>query len=196
MENKSCYIENSDQFEVECLIHTQPLYNLARHLTLDEVDADDLFQDTLARGYQFFHKFKSRTNCKAWLFKIMKNLFINQYRKKKKRFNDVSLEDKFEMNGDKLIPEEWQKCTPENFVLKEMLSSEVVHALNILPEDYKMAVILADLEYMSYNEISKILECPVGTVRSRLSRGRKILKDLLFDFAIKEGILNKELKNL
>ncbi|GMT49771.1 MAG: RNA polymerase sigma factor RpoE [bacterium] len=187
-------IENQlDQFELECLVHCDSLYNLARYLTLDENEADDLLQDTLLRGYQFFHQFESHTNCKAWLYKIMKNLFINHYRKKKRRPNTVSIDNEYDGEIERAISTELDQYTnPEHYVLNEMLSSEVICALNLLPEDYKMAVIMADLEYLSYNEMADLLDCPIGTVRSRLSRGRKMLKKMLFNFALKEGVITSK----
>ncbi|HEO65569.1 MAG TPA: sigma-70 family RNA polymerase sigma factor, partial [Spirochaetes bacterium] len=147
------------------------------------------------RGYQFFHQFKSQTNCKAWLYKIMKNLFINHYRKKKRRPNTVSIDNEYDGEIERAISAELDQYTnPERYVLNEMLSSEVICALNLLPEDYKMAVIMADLEYLSYNEMAELLDCPIGTVRSRLSRGRKMLKKMLFNFALKEGVItNKQM---
>ncbi len=182
-----------DQFELECLVHCDSLYNLARYLTLDENEADDLLQDTLLRGYQFFHQFKSQTNCKAWLYKIMKNLFINHYRKKKRRPNTVSIDNEYDGEIERAISAGLGQYTnPERYVLNEMLSSEVICALNLLPEDYKIAVILADLEYLSYNEMAELLDCPIGTVRSRLSRGRKMLKKMLFNFALKEGVITNK----
>ncbi len=182
-----------NHFESECLVHCDSLYNLARYLTLDENEADDLLQDTLLRGYQFFHQFESHTNCKAWLYKIMKNLFINHYRKKKRRPNTVSIDNEYDGEIERAISTELdQYSNPEHHVLNEMLSSEVICALNLLPEDYKMAVIMADLEYLSYNEMAELLDCPIGTVRSRLSRGRKMLKKMLFNFALKEGVITNK----
>ena len=192
MKQERCNLLESRQFESECLIHTNSLYNMARYLTLDENEADDLLQDTLLRGFQFFHKFKAHTNCKAWLYKIMKNLFINHYRKKKRQLDTIPYENDFDMNAENNIPEQRVLSNPENFVMNEMLSSEIVCALNLLPEDYKTAVILADLEYLSYNEMAEILGCPIGTVRSRLSRGRKILKKMLANFAVNEGYIKRE----
>ena len=191
MANEHCNILDSEQFESECLIHTNSLYNMARYLTLDESEADDLLQDTLLRGFQFFHKFKAHTNCKAWLYKIMKNLFINHYRKKKRQLATVPYESDLDGNAESLSSNSQDFNNPENFVMNEMLSSEVVCALNLLPEDYKSAVILADLEYLSYNEMAEILGCPIGTVRSRLFRGRKLLKQMLEDFAVNEGYIKK-----
>lgn len=192
MEKQKLLPQQINQFECECLIHRQALQNLAKYLTLDENEADDLVQDTLLRGYQFFHKFQSNTNCRAWLFKIMKNLFINHYRKKKRRLDTVSIDYEFEFDLDRYqTPDKNRYESPEHFVLDEMLSSEILGALNHLPEDYKNAVIMADLEYLSYNEMAQLLDCPIGTVRSRLSRGRKMLKKMLFNFALNEGLIGK-----
>ncbi len=180
----------SSQFEAECLIHCEALYKLARYLTLDENEAEDLFQDTLLRGFQFFHKFQSQTNCKAWLYKIMKNLFINQYHKKKSRLEVVPMELYNDVNNDHLDHDEKQ-FNPELTVLNDMFNAEIIYALNTLPADYKLAVMLADLQYLSYQEISEILNCPIGTVRSRISRGRKLLKRILFNYALREGIIKE-----
>ena len=182
-------ILNPIQFEQECLHYTDPLYKLARSLTLDENEADDLVQETLSRGYQFFHKFKSQTNCKAWLFKIMKNLFINRYRKKKRQLEVMSFENQMIEGNIASLSDNWKSSNPEMCLLNEMLSPEVIFALNLLPNDYKVTVILADLKCLSYNEMADVLKCPIGTVRSRLSRGRKMLKKLLFNFAKEEGVI-------
>jgi len=181
-------------FEEECLCHKGPLYNLARYLTSDENDADDLFQETLMRGFQFFHKYEAHTNCKAWLVKIMKNLFINHYRKKKRQLDTVSYDNTYNPEVEKNSSENNNSTAtnPESFVLNEMLSSEITYALSLLPDNYRNAVILADLEYLSYQEMSDMLGCPIGTIRSRLSRGRKMLKKLLRDFAIEEGVIKED----
>ncbi len=120
----------------------------------------------------------------------MKNIFINHCRRKKRQLDFISFENQYhsETEGN-TTNDKWQSINPENFVINGMLSPEVSYALSMLPEDYKMVVILADIELMSYNEMAKRLNCPIGTVRSRLSRGRKILKKLLFKFALKEGII-------
>jgi RNA polymerase sigma-70 factor (ECF subfamily) len=183
-------IKTNKQYEDECLRYKDALYNLSRYLTSDENEADDLFQETLLRSYQFFHTFKSQTNCKAWLFKIMRNLFINHCRKKKRQLDFISFENQYDSEAERSYSsDKWHSISPENFVINGMLSPEITYALSMLPEDYRMVVILADIELMSYNDMAKILNCPIGTVRSRLSRGRNSLKKLLFKFALKEGII-------
>lgn len=193
METQKLQPQQIQQFECECLKHRQALQNLAKYLTLDENEADDLVQDTLLRAYQFFHKFQSNTNCRAWLFKIMKNLFINHYRKKKRRLDTISIDYEMELDLERYHTQYQNRYeSPEHFVLEEMISSEILGALNHLPEDYKNAVIMADLEYLSYNEMAQLLDCPIGTVRSRLSRGRKMLKKMLFNFALNEGLIQNK----
>jgi len=177
-------------FEREALKHIDILYNFALKLSHNKEDAKDLVQETYLKAYRFFDQFREGTSSKAWLFKILRNTFINQYRKKEREpkmvdFNAVSpFLELIKKNDDGVTSENQEKL--ENF-----LSDDVNSALKKLSDDFRTIVLLSDLEGFSYEEIAQIMNCPIGTVRSRLSRGRKILQNLLYDFAVKEGIIKK-----
>ncbi|MFN3967114.1 MAG: sigma-70 family RNA polymerase sigma factor, partial [Endomicrobiia bacterium] len=154
------------------------LYNMALRLTNNQVDAKDLVEDTFLRAFRFFSKFKKGTNIKSWLFKIMHNLFINNYKKKKKEPEILELKE--EILVEQNIQQDFFYNLPDE---------EIHKALDSLPEEFKEVVILSDLENFSYKEISEILGCPVGTVRSRLSRGRNLLFKKLYSYAKSQGHL-------
>jgi RNA polymerase sigma-70 factor (ECF subfamily) len=175
-----------DEFEKEAMPHMNLLQNYAYKMCGNELDADDLVQDTYLRAYRFFHKFEKGTNCKAWLFRIMKNLFINNYRKSQKQPNKVDydeIENFFEnVKSDKLDSNDLQEK-----VFANLLDDEVMHALNSMQDDFKTVVILCDIEGLSYEEIADFIKCPIGTVRSRLHRGRKMLQEKLTSYAKSKG---------
>lgn len=173
-------------FAEEAEPHMKLLYNYAFRMTGDQLDADDLLQDTYLRAFRFFHKFEKGTNCKAWLFRIMKNCFINKYRKNKKEPVKVDYED-VQNFYDSIKDEVVDPNDLEYKVYSNLLDDELMMALNSLQDDYKTVVILCDLEGLSYEEIAEFLECPIGTVRSRLHRGRKILQKKLTDYAKSRG---------
>lgn len=162
------------------------LYNYALRMSGDREDADDLVQDTYMRAFKFFHKFEKGTNCKAWLFRIMKNCYINRYRKNKKEPPKVDYED-VQNFYDSIRSELVDPNDLEQKVFANLLDDDVMNALNSLQDDYKTVVILCDLEGLSYDEISEFLDCPIGTVRSRLHRGRKILQNKLTKYAKERG---------
>ncbi len=166
------------EFEKIYIAYLGALYNGAVKLTNNPVDAEDLVEDTFLLALRFFHKFKDGTNIKAWLFKIMHNCFINKYRKKKREPEILELKEEILVE---------QNIMPD--FCSKFLGDEIEEALVSLPEALKEAVILSDLEGFSYKEISEILDCPLGTVRSRLSRGRKILLRKLCDYAKSHGHL-------
>jgi RNA polymerase sigma-70 factor (ECF subfamily) len=166
------------------------LYNTAYRMTRSAEDAEDLVQETYFKAYKYYDKFEEGTNLKAWLFKILKNTFINNYRKKKLEPRSVDfaeIEDSFERivrrdNSD-------QASDPEAEFFSGVLDDDVRKALESLPYDYRMVVILADLEDFSYKQIADILDCPVGTVMSRLYRGRKLLEKALLRYARQHGYI-------
>lgn len=172
-------LHHREEFKNIYLEYLNTLYNFALKLTRNTIDAEDLVEDTFLRAFRFFHKFKKGTNIKSWLFKIMHNLFINKYRAKKKEPQIVELKEAI------LV----EQNIPQNF-FSGFMDKEIQEALDSLPEEFKEAVILSDLEEFSYHEISKILGCPIGTVRSRLSRGRKLLFKKLYNYAESHGYLN------
>jgi RNA polymerase sigma-70 factor (ECF subfamily) len=161
-----------DEFERLTMQHIDPLYSAALRLTKNDRDAEDLVQDTFLRAYRFFDKFERGTNIKAWLFKILTNTFINRYRRSVKERNIVE-GSKRDAVHERFISREASEyaSNPEQFFFDRLLSDDVLRAVDALPIDFRMVVILADLQEFSYKEIAEILDIPVGTVMSRLFRG-------------------------
>lgn len=178
--------EKDRVFEQEFLPQLQAMYNFALRLTFDEDEAKDLVQDTYLKAYRFINSFQSGTNAKAWLFRILKNSFINDFRKKSKEPSKVDYQEveTFYNSDDVNLP-----FTSDLRVdsLKDMIGDEVSIALNSLAVDYRTIIILCDLEGFTYEEMSKILDIPIGTVRSRLHRARHLLKDKLRNYAASMG---------
>lgn len=170
--------------------HTDALYGAALRMTREPSQAEDLVQETLMRAFRFWDKFQQGTNVKAWLFRIQTNLFINRYRKKQtemKVMDGRQVDDllgRYAAEESTYIPPE----TREDF-LKQVLGDEVVQALDTLPFEFRMTVLLADMHSFSYKEIAEVLECPVGTVMSRLHRARKMLQAQLFQYAVDNGVI-------
>jgi len=177
------------EFEDLTLGHLDPLYAAALRLTRNERDAEDLVQDTFLRAYRFFDKFERGTNIKAWLFKILTNTFINRYRRRVKERSVV--EDERDAVHERFISRDATESTsnPEQYFFDRLLSDDVLRAIDALPLDFRMVVILADLQEFSYKEIAEILDCPVGTVMSRLYRGRKLLQKYLLEYAVEQGVV-------
>ncbi|MBC8172357.1 MAG: sigma-70 family RNA polymerase sigma factor [Chitinophagales bacterium] len=173
-------------FSKEFLPHADALYNFAFHLVYDEEDANDLVQETFLKAYRFIDSYQQGTNAKAWLFKILKNGFINDYRKKVKQPVKVDYEKLFD----------YQETEDESYVeyvdlrqevYQGLLGDELTKAINELPVDFKTVILLCDVEEFSYEEIAKIVDIPIGTVRSRLHRARNILKEKLRTYAAEQG---------
>jgi RNA polymerase sigma-70 factor (ECF subfamily) len=169
-------------FEREALPHMDALYNFALRMTGDPDDANDLLQETFLKAYRFFDKFERGTNCKAWLFRIMKNSFINIYRRVSKEPDKVDYDDVEEFYHS-IRAESTDPNDLEERLFSNLLDDDVSRALEELPEDFRTVVILCDIEGFTYEEIAEFVECPIGTVRSRLHRGRKMLRANLFDYA-------------
>ncbi|HEX5760661.1 MAG TPA: sigma-70 family RNA polymerase sigma factor [Thermoanaerobaculia bacterium] len=179
-------------FEAAAMPFVDALYNTAYRMTRSPEDAEDLVQETYLKAYRYYDKFEEGTNFKAWLFKIMKNTFINNYRKRQQSpaFSDFAdIEESFESQLNEASPR--QNKNPEEELLENVLDQDVQLALDRLPPDYRMVVILADLEGFSYKEIADILEVPVGTVMSRLYRGRRLLEAAMLEFARDHGYLRE-----
>ena len=179
-------------FEAASMPYVDALYNTAYRMTRNAHDAEDLVQETYLKAYRHYDKFEEGTNLKAWLFKILKNTFINAYRKKKQApplsdFSDI--EESFESRVSTEALSDLK--TPEDELLENVLDGDVQKALEELPPDYRIAVLLADIEGFAYKEIAEILEIPVGTVMSRLYRGRKLLEEAMLQYAQKQGYLRK-----
>jgi RNA polymerase sigma-70 factor (ECF subfamily) len=166
------------------------LYGAALRLTRSPKDAEDLVQDTYLKAFRFFESFEKGTNIKAWLFKIQTNTFINKYRRRVKE-REVAEAPPEDILLDRFVSSEQVQAIkdPESDFFGRLLSDEVMEALEQVPVDFRMVVILADIQGFSYKEIAEIVDCPVGTVMSRLFRGRRILQKALFEYAVQEGII-------
>lgn len=175
------------EFEELTLPHLDALYNTALRLTHSESEAEDLIQETFLKAFRFFHRFERGTHIKAWLFKIMTNTFINSYRKQQ-RDREV-YED---WDWDHLMGADTQFGDSEQGILDRFVSDQVLESLQQIPVDFRTVVLLADLEDFSYKEIAEIVGCPIGTVMSRLYRGRRLLRKLLAEYAVKHGYISKE----
>jgi RNA polymerase sigma-70 factor (ECF subfamily) len=169
-------------FEKEFFPHMDALYNFAFHLTYDEDDANDLVQETYMKAYRFANSYVEGTNAKAWLFKILKNAFINEYRKKSKQPNKVDYEEIVSYHDQEDVQLVGTLDLREE-IFQDMLGDEVTKAINTLPVDFRTVILLCDIEGFTYEEIAKIIDIPIGTVRSRLHRARQMLKELLEDYA-------------
>jgi len=168
------------------------LYSAALRMTRNPADAEDLVQETYLRAYRGFGGFKEGTNLKAWLYKILTNTFINTYRAKKRRPDETELDDTEEYALYRRIGGLEAAAagrTPEAEVLDAMPDAAVKEALEALPEQFRMAVLLADVEGFSYKEIAEIMDVPVGTVMSRLHRGRRALQKRLLEYATERGLV-------
>jgi RNA polymerase sigma-70 factor (ECF subfamily) len=168
-----------------------PLYSAALRMTRNPADAEDLVQETYLRAYRGFEGFKEGTNLKAWLYRILTNTFINQYRSAKRKPDQVDLDDVEDLYLYRRLGG-WEAAmagrSPETEVLESMPETAVKEAVESLPEQFRMAVLLADVEGFAYKEIAEILDIPIGTVMSRLHRGRKLLQKRLWDFAVENGL--------
>ncbi len=178
-----------EAFKREALAHMESLYNAALYMTRNQGEAEDLVQETFLKAYRFWDRYEQGTNCKAWLFRILTNTFINRNRKKQKIHQPI----------EETVPETSQNSfyeassfygTPESSYLGKLFPKHVREAVESLPENFRLPVILADLHDFSYKEIADIMDCPVGTVMSRLFRGRKKLQEALFDYALEQGIIS------
>ena len=180
-------------FNSQVMPFVDSLYNTAYRMTRSAEDAEDLVQETFFKAYKYYDKFEEGTNLKAWLFKILKNTFINNYRKRKLEPRSVDFAE-IEESFENQVSEDASKPSlknPEEELLENVLDEDVQQALDKLPPDYRMVVLLADLEGFSYKEIAEILEVPVGTVMSRLYRGRRLLEAAMLEFAREHGYLRE-----
>ncbi len=178
--------EKQEIFDSEFMPHIHSMYNFGYRLTLDRDDAKDLVQDTYFKAYRFIESFQRGTNAKAWLFRILKNSFINDYRKKVKEPNKVDYQEVESYYNSEDVD---RQITPDLRVdaLKDMIGDEISNALNSLDVDFRTVIILCDLEGFKYEEMAKILDIPIGTVRSRLHRARQLLKEKLSEYAKSMG---------
>ncbi|MBI4260521.1 MAG: sigma-70 family RNA polymerase sigma factor [Actinobacteria bacterium] len=183
-----------DTFEEQVLPFLPRLYSAALRLTRNRADAEDLVQETVLRAFRAFHRFSQGTNLKAWLFRILTNAFINEYKKRQRRPRTVPAE---EIDGRSLyskIAGEGLEPSAEISVMESLPDQEVQDALSSLPDQFRIAVLLADVEGFRYREIAEMTGVPIGTVMSRLHRGRKALESRLWDVARRRGLVRDEVR--
>ncbi len=167
------------------------LYRYARHLTRNERDAEDLLQDTFVKAYRFFAGYEPGTNCKAWLFRIMTNSFLKKAQRNVREFSFIeNMDICLDADGPALPQRPDGMKDPEGEMLRHMVHDNVRDALAELPVDFRTVVLLADLQGFSYKEIADVMDCPVGTVMSRLFRARKALQKRLLGYAIEQGYVS------
>jgi RNA polymerase sigma-70 factor, ECF subfamily len=167
------------------------LYGAALRMTRNPADAEDLVQETMLRAYRAFDRFEPGTNLKAWLFRILTNAYINTYRKRQREPQKVSQDqvEDFDLYQELKDHDSQYSETPESIVLDSLLDSDIVRAIEDLPEQFRLAVVLSDMEGFSYAEMAEIMDVPMGTVMSRLHRGRRALQKRLWDLARERGIV-------
>jgi RNA polymerase sigma-70 factor (ECF subfamily) len=179
-------------FEREALVHMDALYRSALYMTRSSEQAEDLVQETYLKAFRAFDRYKRGTNCRAWLFRILTNTFLNT---KRRKIRDVAFLDEVDTDqatASPMQPGGAHRFNPEKALEFSDLSGTVKEALASVPADFRTAVVLADMQDFSYKEIAEIMECPVGTVMSRIYRGRKLLQDRLHAHAVTQGIVPAE----
>jgi RNA polymerase sigma-70 factor, ECF subfamily len=177
------------EFEATALPHLDALYGTAYRLARNPRDAEDLVQEALMRAYRFWETFEKDSNCKAWLLRILTNTFINEYQRKRRQREvlDAATAEQEATDGVLVHEGAQQQRSPEGMMLERSVSDDVQRALDALPADFRTAVVLCDVEGLSYKEIADVMDCPVGTVMSRLFRGRRLLQTSLEQFAREQG---------
>jgi RNA polymerase sigma-70 factor (ECF subfamily) len=182
--------QRAERFERDAMPYLDQLYGAAMRMTRNPTDAEDLVQETYLKAFAAFDSFTEGTNLKAWLFRILTNTYINIYRKKQRQPLQTGTDD---LTDGQLHEAESHTSrglrSAEAEALDRLADTDIVEALAQLPEDFRIAVYLADVEGFSYKEIAEIMETPLGTVMSRLHRGRRMLRDLLADYARERGLL-------
>ena len=179
-------VQKQEDFNDEIIPHLDALYNFALRLTSDPNDAEDLVQDTIVKAFRFFSSYEKGTNAKAWLFRILKNSYINSYRKKSKQPQQVDY-DEVSSFYETIRDERTDTSDLESIMYRELIDDDISTALESLPEDFRTVVLLCDVEGFTYEEISNMLDVPIGTIRSRLHRGRNLLRTKLTEYATKRG---------
>ena len=186
-------------FAGEAMQYAPQLYAAAMRMTRNKADAEDLVQETYLKGFRSFHTFTEGTNLRAWLFRILTNTYINKYRAKQRRFDETDLADVedlylYKRMGSFEDPSIGRSA--EDSLMEMLPDAEVKQALESLPENFRLPVIMADVEGFAYKEIAEMLDIPIGTVMSRLHRGRKAMQKALYDYAVENGIARPSAEDL
>ncbi len=177
------------EFQAEALPQADLLYNYALRTTYNSADAEDLVQETYLKAFRFWDSYEKGTNIRAWLFRIMKNAYINRYRKEKKEPVTIAYDE----SEHPLFGERAVESSDLQYALNHtLLDDDVGRGVAELPDDFRTVVILCDIEEMTYEEVAEFLQCPIGTVRSRLHRGRKLLRAKLLDVAKRRGYVEEK----
>ena len=185
------------EFEDIAMEHIDSLYSMAIRLVFNKEEAEDLVQETYLKAYRFFDTFQKGTNIKAWLFKILRNTFINKYRKTVNLPSEIFYEDVESVNSNLSYKQESDSGELTDTLeskyndLGNLMEDDVKHAIDSLPIEYKEAILLSDVEELSYNDIAEITNVPIGTVKSRLNRGRKLLQKSLWEYAKDRGFIKR-----
>jgi RNA polymerase sigma-70 factor (ECF subfamily) len=183
--------ERREAFVREAVPYLDQMYSAALRYTRNPADAEDLVQETFIKAYDRFHQFRPGTNLKAWLYRILTNSYINRYRRQQRRPEEVSADADPDFSLYDRIAESTTLST-EQQVLEQLTDTEVRQALSDLPEQFRIAVYLADVEGFSYAEIAEIMDTPIGTVMSRLHRGRSRLQRALYEYARQRGLVGED----
>jgi len=181
-----------EQFTADAMQYAPQLFSTALRMTRNRSDAEDLVQETYIKGWRSFHTFQEGTNLRAWLFRIMTNTYINKYNAQKRKGTEVELDDIEELFLYKRlgsIDQSQLSSSAEDQMLELFTDDEVKTALESLPEDFRIPVLLSDVDGFSYKEIAEMLEIPIGTVMSRLHRGRKAMQKMLYEYARDRGLI-------
>jgi RNA polymerase sigma-70 factor, ECF subfamily len=180
-------------FQEEAIPHMDAVYRFALRLTGARDAAEDLVQDTYFRAFKAWGQYTQGTNCKSWLFTICRNVFLRQ-RERRQRHDEIvsktAHEDPRAISREAKVFSASRDADPEGEFFSSIIDEEVLEAIDALPDEYRTAVVLSDLEDLSYNEIAEIMEIPVGTVKSRLFRGRRQLQEKLYEFAVDRGYIS------
>jgi RNA polymerase sigma-70 factor, ECF subfamily len=181
-----------EKFTSDAMQYAPQLFSTALRMTRNRSDAEDLVQETYIKGWRSFHTFQEGTNLRAWLFRIMTNTYINKYNAKKRKGTEVELDDVEELFLYKRlgsIDQSQLSSSAEDQMLDLFTDDEVKNALESLPEDFRIPVLLSDVDGFAYKEIAEMLEIPIGTVMSRLHRGRKAMQKMLYEYARDRGLI-------
>jgi RNA polymerase sigma-70 factor (ECF subfamily) len=188
-------VADQSRFEEDAMPFAPQLYSAAMRMARNAADAEDLVQETFLKAYRAYHSFEEGTNLKAWLYRILTNTYINKYRKDSRRPSETDLGDVEDLYLYRNIGSDQSAeaaRSVEDLVLDGLVEADIKRAVEALPEAFRIPVLLADLEGFSYKEIADILDVPIGTVMSRLHRGRKALQKALWEYARTRGLLPDE----